>query len=180
MLYGQINNLPLEETRVALLEKFGEIFSAHGLEGGSTGSEQQAFFNTLLDAVADESRKGTWMLYGHVHDLFYDEDEGRLPKFHRKALVEKFDKLFGKHDLRGYGVLHNELLDAVAEEIYGTNLTLDVGVDREHRFAPWSHDDVRGHMFKKMPKWHARQDRLRDEAPPSTLKGDPSTAHPKF
>ena len=74
----------------------------------------------------------------------------------------------------------NRLLDAVAEVMLGTNLTLDVGVDREHRFAPWSMDELRAHFVPRIAKWNARSDRIRETRPKSTLKGDPEKAHPKF
>lgn len=143
----------------------------------TTIESQRIFLDHYPMRSWDNSHHGAWMLYGHVHGLFSDEDEGIMPWFHRKALTKSFLELFQSMGVEIVGdpklpaeSLVGKMLDMVAEEIYGNRLTLDVGVDRDHRFAPWSMDDLRTHFFKKMPKWLDRMERMREDVRPSSLK----------
>jgi calcineurin-like phosphoesterase family protein len=91
---------------------------------------QWIFLNHYPMRAWDRSHKGSWMLYGHVHGLYFDEDER------------------------------------------GDNLTLDIGVDK-HDFKPWSMDDLRKWMAKKMPGWTEAHKKTDEDRRPSQRKTGP-------
>jgi calcineurin-like phosphoesterase family protein len=148
-------------------------------------SGQKIFVNHYPARSWDCAHHGAWMLYGHVHNLFQHEDNGRLQPTDEKVLAEGFRQVIGNH----YG--HNDegviadLLKVVAS-LNGIDLTLDIGVDNTVRGplvswgTPWSMTELYDYMNPKKAKWEARQSLYRQESPRSTLKGDPTNAHPKF
>jgi hypothetical protein len=124
------------------------------------------------------------MLYGHVHNLFKYEDNGKLQphdeNYLRKGLREIIRNHFDTHS--------EPAVDAMIELIAsmkGIDLTVDVGVDNVHRAGlpwgtPWSMDDLHAYMGNKKVRWDERQRRLREEMRRKRRCGDPNTAHPKF
>jgi calcineurin-like phosphoesterase family protein len=141
---------------------------------------QKIFINHYPMRSWDCAHHGAWMLYGHVHDLFHNEDNGNLGKYAEHVLAESFQKILScsKETL-------NELLDAVAN-LNGIDLTVDIGVDNRVRGplipfgTPWSMNDLYSYMGTKKAKWDSRGAKLRGISAKSTLKGDAETAHPKF
>jgi hypothetical protein len=107
----------------------------------------------------DKAAYGSYMLYGHVHNLYNAEDNGRLMPHQSKVYSTGFEKA-----LRSRGVyseaLVQELLDICAS-INGIDLTLDVGVDNPRQGlpfgTPWSMADVVEYMSKKEPLWQYRK-----------------------
>lgn len=138
----------------------------------------------------DGAHHGSWMLYGHVHNLLWKEDNGQLMAYQEKVYSDKFKEVLDNF-AQGMGATNQnvayrdqtvkELLDAVAS-VNGVDLTLDVGVDNVREGVPfgtpWSMDDLRTYMGKKKRLWEKRSDVLRNLRPASTLKD--SNADPKF
>lgn len=132
----------------------------------------------------DCAHHAAWMLYGHVHNLFKYEDNGKLQPHDENYLRKGFETIVGNHTGIADAGIVQELLDLVAS-MKGIDLTVDVGVDNVHRAGlpwgtPWSMDDLHAYMGNKKVRWDERQRRLREEMPKASLKGDPNTAHPKF
>lgn len=121
---------------------------------------QKVFVNHYPCRSWNQSSRGSWMLYGHVHNAFHDEDNGRLSKNDRHILSESFSSLIKRRGIEQEGLL-DELLE-VASFTKGTQLTLDVGVDNLMRTdvtfgTPWSMDEIRSYMQDKIPSWNARK-----------------------
>jgi calcineurin-like phosphoesterase family protein len=133
----------------------------------------------------DRAHHGSWMLYGHVHNLYWREDNGLLMPYQEKVYSEGFRSILDKLGISG--MLQDDAIKELLEVVASTNgvdLTLDIGVDNVRPGipfgTPWSMDDLRDHFGKKKVRWQARSDKLRKLAPPSTLKGGNPTADPKF
>jgi calcineurin-like phosphoesterase family protein len=95
---------------------------------------QWVFLNHYPMRAWNHSHKGSWMLYGHVHGLYFAEDEQK--------------------DI----------------------LTLDIGVD-SHDYKPWSMDELRKWMAKKIPGWtEARRKTDEDRRPSQRKTGTEVTA----
>jgi len=121
---------------------------------------QKIFVNHYPARSWNKSSQGSWMLYGHVHDAFHDEDNGSLSKHDKHVLSESFASLIRKRGIQQDGLLE-ELLEIVAS-MNGSQLTLDVGVDNLLRpdlpfGTPWSMSDIRAYMLEKIPLWNARK-----------------------
>ena len=118
---------------------------------------QKIFVSHYPHRSWDQASKGSWMLYGHVHNLFKPQDDGRLMPNDRRLLAEGFASVFAKYGLGRDDSVQNELLDVCAS-INGLSLTLDVGVDNTPPSAPfgtpWSMRDIRRVMT---PKTELRQ-----------------------
>jgi hypothetical protein len=132
---------------------------------------------------------GSWMLYGHVHDLYGPEDNGDLMPYEKQVFSEGFQSVlerFGIPNESGERDRAVSDLLAVCASLNGIDLTLDVGVDNRIRGnsvpfgTPWSMTDIRAYMNKKKARWDARQSGYRNNAPPSSLKGGNPAANPKF
>ena len=108
----------------------------------------------------DRAFYGAWMIYGHVHNLYHDNDNGNLSKNQAKSLEEGFSEILAKWNTPHAVNIVPELLQACTC-LYGADLTLDVGVDNvrpDKPFGtPWSMDEIREYMQQKMPKWLARK-----------------------
>lgn len=108
----------------------------------------------------DCAHHGAINLYGHVHDLYKYEDNGKLQPADEQYLREGFTNILSDADPE----VVQKLLDKVAS-LKGVDLTLDVGVDNRIRGenlpfgTPWSMDDIRAYMAPKRVKWEARQNR---------------------
>lgn len=137
----------------------------------------------------DMAHHGSWMLYGHVHDLYHDEDNGDLMPYEKQVFSDGFNSV-----LERYGINNDsgnrekavqELL-AVCASLNGIDLTLDVGVDNRVRGldvpfgTPWSMTDLRAYMGKKKSRWDARSEGYRNLRPASSLKGGNPKSDPKF
>lgn len=122
----------------------------------------------------DMAHHGAWMLYGHVHNLFWYEDNGQLSPSTRNILGTDFASVLKNHNVGENQSLLDDLLSVVADQ-YGGDLTVDVGVDNVRPGVPfgtpWSMDDLRTHMKQKKMKWDARQARIRAFRPLSQRKG---------
>lgn len=121
----------------------------------------------------DMAHHGAWMLYGHVHNLFWYEDNGQLSPSTKNILGTDFSAILKNHNIEDQSLV-DDLLAAVADQ-YGGDLTVDVGVDNVRPGVPfgtpWSMDDLRAHMKQKKMKWDARQARIRAFRPLSQRKG---------
>jgi len=112
---------------------------------------------------------GSWMLYGHVHNLFWPEDNGKLMPYSKKVFSEGFYSVLEKLGIRNESGERdqavNELLDIVAS-MNGIDLTLDVGVDNTRKGVPfgtpWSMDDLQLYFGNKLPRWNSRRDGFRN------------------
>jgi len=115
----------------------------------------------------------SWMLYGHVHNLFWYEDNGQLSPSTKNILGTDFAQVLKNHNIEDQSIL-DDLLAAVADQ-YGGDLTVDIGVDNVRPGVPfgtpWSMDDLRTHMKQKKAKRDARQARIRAFRPLSQCKG---------
>lgn len=150
---------------------------------------QKIFVNHYPMRSWDCAHHGAWMLYGHVHNLYRYEDNGQVSPHYEKWFTDGFAKVLDSYNLvvadpQQRANLLRDLVAVVAAQ-NGIDMTLDIGVDNTIREnvpwgTPWSMDDLRKYMFTKLPKWQARQAAFRESVPPSSLKGSPETAHPKF
>lgn len=110
----------------------------------------------------DKATYECWMLYGHVHNLFYPEDNGNLMPYDKLILNEGFDSVLQRHGIQADSYLIEQLMNVCAS-LKGIDLTLDIGVDNLHRGThipfgtPWSMDDIRSYMNGKRNRWLARQ-----------------------
>lgn len=126
----------------------------------------------------DMAHHGSWMLYGHVHNNLWHEDNGQLSPYTKDVLTQDFAGALKKHGIENPQLI-DDLLAAVADQ-NGTSLTVDVGVDNVRPGlpfgTPWSMDELTAYMATKKARWDARQARLRALVPASSLKdrnGDP-------
>lgn len=145
---------------------------------------QKIYCNHYPHRSWDCAHHAAWMLYGHVHNLFQYEDNGKLQPHDENFLRDKFRTIIGNHTGVADAGIVQDLLDAVAA-LKGIDLTLDVGVDNVVRpgvpwGTPWSMDDLHTYMGNKKTKWDERQNRLRDNTPAASLKGNSDTSRPKF
>lgn len=111
----------------------------------------------------DESYQGAWSLYGHVHNLFYHEDNGQLMPYERNCLQKQFSEILSSkysHLSDDVDSLVDDLLHA-CDSTKGIDYTLDVGIDNVREGlpfgTPWSMDDLREYMGKKKDKWTERK-----------------------
>lgn len=116
----------------------------------------------------DKAFHGSWMLYGHVHNMFGPQDNGDLMPYDKKVLKEGFESVLNRH-FTIYGVpggtfdptIVDDLL-AVCASLNGIDYTLDVGVDNDVRGpgvpfgTPWSFDEIKAYMDKKKTRWEMR------------------------
>lgn len=121
---------------------------------------QKIFLNHYPMRSWDCAYHGCWDLYGHVHNLFYNEDNGQLPDFQRKNLNLRFGSIFDELGININDEDKARLLDVIADELYGINMTLDVGVDRESRFSPWSFTELKKYFAERSVKWMMRKELL--------------------
>lgn len=135
----------------------------------------------------DMAHHGSWMLYGHVHNLFWPEDNGEIMPYAKGVFSNGFDAVLEKLGIRNESGEREqavqELLDIVAS-MNGIDLTLDVGVDNVRNGVPfgtpWSMDDLHTYFGKKLPRWNARSEGIRSLRPASSLKTGNPNADPKF
>ena len=137
----------------------------------------------------DMAHHGSWMLYGHVHNLYGPEDNGDLMPYEKQVFSEGFHSVlerFGLPNEAGQREQCVEDLLAVCASLNGIDLTVDVGVDNRIRGdhipfgTPWSMTDLRNYMGTKKSRWEARHEGYRNLAPPATLKGGNPNANPKY
>jgi calcineurin-like phosphoesterase family protein len=107
----------------------------------------------------NKANRGSWMLYGHVHNGFYNEDHGMLSKYDEKVYTEGFSSV-----LKRYGIENQKIVEdllAVSSSTKGIDLTLDVGVDHVRKSVPfgtpWNMNDIRKYMQDKLTSWAARK-----------------------
>lgn len=126
----------------------------------------------------DMAHHGSWMLYGHVHNNLWHEDNGQLSPYTKSVLTGEFGDILKRHGLENAQLI-DDLLAAVADQ-NGMSLTVDVGVDNVRPGVPfgtpWSMTELTSYMATKKARWDARQARLRALVPASSLKGN----DPKF
>lgn len=148
---------------------------------------QYIFVNHYPCRSWDRAHHGSWMLYGHVHNLLWEEDNGGIMPWQKQVFTNGFQTIletFGiDNDSGRRDEAVRQLLDVVAS-VNGIDLTVDVGVDNVREGVPfgtpWSMPDLREHFAQKMDRWNARSDAIRMLRPVSTLKSGNSNAHPKF
>jgi calcineurin-like phosphoesterase family protein len=126
---------------------------------------QKLFLNHYPMRSWDGAHYGAWMLYGHVHNLFRHEDNGKVSPYYEdyyynnfRDVIDQFPEFAAIQD----GVkdkLSKKLIDVVAST-HGIDLTVDVGVDNQIRMlpfgTPWSIEDLRTHFKSRIPKWEKR------------------------
>lgn len=123
----------------------------------------------------DMAHHGSWMLYGHVHNLYKNEDNGLLSEYQEKVFSDGFAEVLANHQVNVTKEMLRDLLDVVASE-NGIALTLDVGVDNTVRGdtvpwgTPWSVDEIANYMQAKKVRWDARKQKVASMTPLSTLK----------
>ncbi len=123
---------------------------------------QQVFCSHYPSRSWDRAFYGAYMLYGHVHDLYHDEDNGKLSVYQNHVLNTQFNQILDKHGIDKNSSVIDDLLAAVAS-LNGIDLTLDVGVDNNHRGdnvpwgTPWSMHDIHVYMASKKQKWEERK-----------------------
>jgi calcineurin-like phosphoesterase family protein len=122
---------------------------------------QKIFLNHYPARSWDQAFHGAWDLYGHVHNLFYNEDMGKLPELHEKNLSERITGILQEYNVNEASQINKRILDIIADELYGINMCLDVGVDRESRFAPWSFQELQTYFSTKSLKWQMRKEALK-------------------
>lgn len=135
----------------------------------------------------DMAHHGSWMLYGHVHNLYCPEDNGELMPYTKHVFTEGFNAVLEKLGIRNESGERDqtvqELLDVVAS-MNGIDLTLDVGVDNVRKGVPfgtpWSMNDLQSYFGNKLPRWNARSEGIRKLRPASSLKAGNPNADPKF
>jgi|LakMenEpi03Aug12_release.lakeMendotaPanAssembly.Ray.scaffolds.fasta_scaffold00185_77 calcineurin-like phosphoesterase family protein len=120
----------------------------------------QSIFTSHYPARSwDKASKGSWMLYGHVHNAYYEEDNGRISSYHSRIFNDGFASVLERHGIKNKLII-NDLL-AVCASVNGIDLTLDVGVDNIREGVgfgtPWSMKDIRDYMANKMTMWLARK-----------------------
>lgn len=108
----------------------------------------------------NKAGQGAWMLYGHVHNLYHDEDNGKMMQYDERIISEGFRSVFQKYEVPFVDSMLRELIE-VCSSVKGMSLTLDVGVDNVRpgfRFGtPWSMAELRKYMLPKLCLWQARQ-----------------------
>lgn len=141
---------------------------------------QHIFMNHFPCKSWDKSHHGAWMLYGHVHNLYGPEDNGKLMPYEKQVLSEGFDSVLNRLLPDSFGIserngIVQDLL-AVCASLNGIDLTLDIGVDNRIRGesvpfgTPWSINEIRSVMNKKMNRWSARQEAFKMLQIASSLK----------
>lgn len=107
----------------------------------------------------DRASHGSWMVYGHVHNAYFAQDNGMLSKYHRKVYSDGFLEVLKRHAITNNAVVE-DLLRVVAS-VNGADLTVDVGVDNVRPGfsfgTPWSMDDLRSLMVTRKAAWDLRQ-----------------------
>jgi calcineurin-like phosphoesterase family protein len=127
---------------------------------------QHVFCSHYPSRSWDRAYYGAYMLYGHVHDLYRDEDNGKLSVYQNHILNSEFNQILDKHGVDKNSTIVDDLLMAVAS-LNGIDLTLDVGVDNTIRGenipwgTPWSMHDIHVYMATKKKKWEERKNVIR-------------------
>lgn len=97
-------------------------------------------------------------VYGHVHGLLAEEDEGGILPYQKKLFSEGFQRVLEKYGSYNHEIIR-DLLDVVASA-NGADYTLDVGVDVRKGVpfgTPWSMKEIVDHMNKKKMKVEAKK-----------------------
>lgn len=131
----------------------------------------------------DRSHHGSWMLYGHVHGLFYQQDTEGMSDWRRTATIDlvstrlKNEFLANDLDKDIYPGLYNEMAEKIVQDLIdrfeGIDLTLDIGVDT-HDYRPWSMDELRAHFAPRLERWHERKKRQEARIPAASRKVRPA------
>ena len=103
----------------------------------------------------------------NVRDLFHETmEQGLITIEEQRIFLNHYPMLAWNGDFHGvwhcYGHVHGRLWRF--DDADPKRLALDVGVDRESRYRPWSMDDLRAYMAPRIARrqeWSAR--RSRDE-----------------
>lgn len=128
---------------------------------------QHVFCSHYPSRSWDRAFYGAYMLYGHVHDMYRNEDNGQLSTYQDRVLNEQFNQILDNHGIDKNSSIINDLLAAVAS-LNGIDLTLDVGVDNTVRGdsvpwgTPWSMNEIDVYMAPKKAKWEQRQKLFKD------------------
>lgn len=115
----------------------------------------------------DKAFHGSWMLYGHVHDMYGSEDNGSLMPYEKHVFETGFSSVLSECGIEGEK--NKEAVDklvSVCESLKGIDYTLDIGVDNRVRGThipfgtPWSMEDVRSYMLSKKDRWEERKKQI--------------------
>lgn len=128
---------------------------------------QKIFTDHYPSRSWDGAYYASWMLYGHVHNLFNSEDNGELMPYEKSVYSEGFESVLSRYGVESRDPIISDLL-AVCASLKGIDLTLDVGVDNLIRGAhipwgtPWSMSEIRHYMNGKKVRWNLRQENLKN------------------
>jgi len=94
------------------------------------------------------SSYGSWLLYGHVHNRLWHQDNGLMSEQEENSVKE----VLNNFDLPCDKL--NDLAKSIGSIFRKRSLSLDVGVDNQREGVPfgtpWSFSDVRLHMESKL------------------------------
>lgn len=156
LIWGNHDNRRMEPLFKACFEQY--MFNVDG---------QNIFVNHYPSRSWDQAHYGAWHVYGHVHNKLWSEDNGKLLPYEHKVISDGFNSVLEKYGIQDPN-LTQELLN-VCESTKGVNLTIDVGVDNVRENVPfgtpWSMDDLREYMKKKLPLWEKRQSEFKNFRP---------------
>jgi calcineurin-like phosphoesterase family protein len=107
----------------------------------------------------NKAASGAWMLYGHVHNGFKNEDNGGLSAYENHVYSQGIEAVLKRNGIQSLDII-KELM-AVVTSTKGIDLTLDVGVDNVRPNVPfgtpWDINEIRAYMSNKMLLWNARK-----------------------
>lgn len=137
---------------------------------------QKVFVNHYPMRSWDMAHHQAWNLYGHVHNLYKHEDNGKLAPYDEHVMSKGFKEILNNclPESSDKDEIIKEMLE-VAASLKGIDLTLDVGVDNTIRKdvlwgQPWSVPEIRDYMLNKKKKWEDRSEFYRNNQSRSTLK----------
>lgn len=141
---------------VAKQQYMKDLFSACYEQYMFNISGQHIFVSHYPCRSWDRKAHGSWMLYGHVHNLYWPEDNGQLMPHAKQVFSDGFQYILEKYGVQNESGERdsavNELLD-LAASMNGVNLTLDVGVDNVRPGVsfgtPWSMTDLESYFGNK-------------------------------
>ena len=103
----------------------------------------------------DNASHGSYMLYGHVHNLYIQEELGNLLPYEKKVYEKGFADVMTNHGMSLNNPLIADLLKVVAST-KAVDLSLDVGVDHIRGDVPfgtpWSMEEIHEYMNRKKTK----------------------------
>ena len=95
-----------------------------------------------------QSSYGSWMLYGHVHNKLWNQDNGVMSEQEENNLKD----ILSKYDVSCEKI--NDLAKSIGSVFRKKSLSLDVGVDNRREGVPfgtpWSFSEIKFYMESKL------------------------------